>query len=77
MGPLNYREQSISTIKANFIIRNIIDRMIKAFDTELFDRLTGKIEYLNRYLSEKKGEYDTSQCISSYVASELKMFRSK
>lgn len=51
--------------------------MIKAFDTELFGRLTGKIEHLDRYLSEEKGEYYTSQCISSYVASELRMFRSK
>lgn len=47
--------------------------MIKAFNTEWFDRLTGKIEYLHRYLSEEQGEHnDTSQCIYSYVASEMK-----
>lgn len=52
--------------------------MIKVFDTEWFDRLTGKIEYLHRYLSKEKGEHnDTSQCISSYVASELKNLKNK
>lgn len=37
----------------------------------------GKIENLPRYLYEEKGEHDTSQCISSYVASELKMLKNK
>lgn len=65
-------------MKTNFIIRNTIDSKRKAYDTEWFDSLMGKIENLHRYLYEEKGEHnDTSQCISSYVASELKMLKNK
>jgi len=60
------------------MIRNIIGSVIKAYDSHISDSDRKSIKFSQRQLTEENSEYNhTNECISSYVASELKILQNK